>query len=161
MAQRLLLTRDALWYRVCPDQPVRVVVSRDPKGREKDDVFFTTDLTMAPGVVVSHYFGRWPVEDTFRNCKQSLGAEEPQAWKGKGSGTGRDPGVLDVLDGLGLVSRDPGTEAHGAKTSLVSEEGATVVRGRGVRAEGRAVTGGDFLEVRGNPALEENHPPPR
>lgn len=84
MAQRLLLSRDAFWYHVCPDRLVRVVVSRDPKGREKDDVFFTTDLTMAPGAVVSHYFGRWPVEDTFRNCKQSRGAEEPQTWKGKG-----------------------------------------------------------------------------
>ncbi len=84
MAQRLLLSQDALWYHVCSDQLVRGAVSRDPKGREKDDVFFTTDLTMAPGAVVSHYFGRWPVEDTFRNCKQSLGAEEPQTWKGKG-----------------------------------------------------------------------------
>lgn len=84
MVQRLLLTRDALWYHVCPDQLVRVVISRDPSGREKDDVFFTTDLTMAPGAVVSHYFGRWPVEDTFRNSKQSLGAEEPQTWKGMG-----------------------------------------------------------------------------
>ncbi len=84
MAQRLLLSRDALWYHVCPDRPVRVVVSRDPRGREKDDVFFTTDLAMAPGAVVSHYFGRWPVEDTFRSSKQSLGGEEPQTWKGVG-----------------------------------------------------------------------------
>ena len=84
MAKRLLLSRDALWYHVCPDQRVRVVVSRDPKGREKDDVFFTTDLTMDPGAVVSHYFGRWPVEDTFRSSKQSLGGEEPQTWKGAG-----------------------------------------------------------------------------
>lgn len=84
MNKRLLLTRDVLWYHVCPDRLVRVVVSRDPKGREKDDVFFTTDLEMAPGAVVSHYFGRWPVEDTFRASKQSLGGEEPQTWKGVG-----------------------------------------------------------------------------
>jgi hypothetical protein len=84
LVQRLLLTRDALGHHVCPNQPMRVVVSRDPVGREKDDVFFTTDLTMAPGAVVSHSFGRWPVEGTFRNCKQSLGAEEPQTWKGMG-----------------------------------------------------------------------------
>ncbi len=69
MAQRLLQTRDALWYHVCPDQLVRVVVSRDPKGREKGDAFFTTDLTLAPGAAVSHYFGRWPVELLFREAK--------------------------------------------------------------------------------------------
>ena len=59
-------------------------MSRDPTGREKDDVFFTTDLTMAPGAVVGHYVGHSPVEDTFRSVKQSQGGEEPQTWKGKG-----------------------------------------------------------------------------
>ena len=33
---------------------------------------------------MSHYFGRWPIEDTLRSSKQSLGGEEPQSWKGKG-----------------------------------------------------------------------------
>ena len=83
-ATRLLLSRDVLWYHVCKDHLVRVVASRDPAGRERDDFFFTTDLTMTPGDVVSHYFGRWPVEDTFRCTKQSLGGEEPQTWKGAG-----------------------------------------------------------------------------
>ena len=83
-ACRLLLSRDVLWYHVCKGHPVRVVASRDPAGRERDDFFFTTDLTMIPGAVVSHYFGRLPVEDTFRCTKQSLGGEEPQTWKGSG-----------------------------------------------------------------------------
>jgi hypothetical protein len=82
--ERLLLSREVLWYHVCGPRPVRVVVSRDPKGHEKDDFLFTTDLALNPGAVVSHYFGRWPIEDTLRSSKQSLGGEEPQSWKGKG-----------------------------------------------------------------------------
>ncbi|MGI0052819.1 MAG: hypothetical protein ACRECR_00975, partial [Thermoplasmata archaeon] len=60
------------------------VVSRDPKGHEKDDFLFSTDLSLSPGAIVSHYHGRWPIEDTLRSSKQSLGGEEPQTWRGKG-----------------------------------------------------------------------------
>ena len=82
--RRLLLSRVVLWYGTCGTRPIRVVVSRDPSGHEKDDFLLTTDLTLSPGAVVSHYFGRWPIEDTLRSAKQSLGGEEPQSWKGKG-----------------------------------------------------------------------------
>jgi hypothetical protein len=27
--------------------------------------------------------GRWSIEDTFKNTKQSLSSEEPQTWKGQ------------------------------------------------------------------------------
>lgn len=73
-----------LWYHVCGARPIRVVVSRDPKGHERGDFLYTTDLALSPGAVVSHYFGRWPLEDTLRSSKQSFGGEEPQSWKGRG-----------------------------------------------------------------------------
>ena len=81
---RRLLTLDVLWYAVSPDALVRLVISRDPEGREADDCFFTTDLNATPAYVVSDYAGRWSIEDTFRNVKQHLGAEDPQCWKGPG-----------------------------------------------------------------------------
>jgi len=84
LEKRLLLSREVLWYHVCGVRPIRVVASRDPTGHEKDDFLFTTDLTLSPGAVVSHYHGRWPIEDTLRSSKQSLGGEEPQTWRGKG-----------------------------------------------------------------------------
>jgi hypothetical protein len=84
LEERLLLAREVLWYHVCGAKPIRVVASRDPKGHEKDDFFFTTNLAMSPGEIVSHYHGRWPIEDTLRAAKQSLGGEEPQTWKRKG-----------------------------------------------------------------------------
>ena len=81
---RLLLTVDVLWYAVCPDRMVRLVICRDPEGREDDDFLFATDLKATPEVVVSDYAGRWSIEDTFRNVKQHLGGEDPQCWKGPG-----------------------------------------------------------------------------
>ena len=81
---RLIYVRKVLWYNVNKHEPVFLVISRDPDGVEKDDYFFTTDLTMIPGGVISEYANRWAIEDTFRNLKQFLGAEEPQCWKGLG-----------------------------------------------------------------------------
>ena len=79
---RLLWTADVLWYAVCPERLVRLVICRDPEGREEDDFLFTTDLNATPESVVSDYAGRWSIEDTFRNVKQHLGGEDPQCWKG-------------------------------------------------------------------------------
>lgn len=75
--RRLLLSRVVLWYGTCGARPVRVVVSRDPAGHGKDDFLFTTDLAMSPGAVVSTCLGRWPIEETLRSSKQSLGGQEP------------------------------------------------------------------------------------
>jgi hypothetical protein len=69
------LHRTVLWYAVCPDRPVLLVIVRDPDGVERDDFFFTTDLVMTPAQVVNPYAGRWSTEDTFRNAKQFLGGQ--------------------------------------------------------------------------------------
>jgi hypothetical protein len=79
-----LYWRSVLWYHVCPDRPVLLVIARDPKGRRPDDFLVTTDLESAPAQVVSQYTGRWSIEDTFRNVKQFLGGEDPQTWKHQG-----------------------------------------------------------------------------
>ncbi len=82
--ERLLLARRVLWYRVCSDRLVQLVIVRDPDGHQPDDFFFTTDLDAAPAQVAGFYAGRWSIEDTFRNTKQFLGGEDPQTWKAQG-----------------------------------------------------------------------------
>ena len=67
-----------------PKQPVLLVISRDPMGKEKDNFFFTTDLTMKPAEVISHFADRWCIEDTFKNIKQLLGSQQPQTWTRQG-----------------------------------------------------------------------------
>lgn len=82
--QRLVIVRHVVWHKVLPGKYIRLIISRDPQGIEKDDFFFTTDLTLDPGLLISAYANRWAIEDTFRNAKQFLGIEQPQSWKGPG-----------------------------------------------------------------------------
>jgi hypothetical protein len=81
--KRLVYTRVVLWYTVSR-KPILLVISRDPNGKEKDDFFFTTDMTMDPAEVLACYADRWAIEDTFKNTKQLLGAQQPQTYKAKG-----------------------------------------------------------------------------
>jgi len=46
MVERLIYTRTALWPSVTK-KPILLVISPDPNGKEKDDFFFSTDLTMS------------------------------------------------------------------------------------------------------------------
>jgi hypothetical protein len=81
--RRLVCTRTVLWYKVSP-KPILLVISRDPDGKEKDDFFFTTDLTMTTAEVLECYNDRWAIEDTFKSTKQLLGGQQMQTFKGKG-----------------------------------------------------------------------------
>lgn len=82
--KRLILAFPVLWFAVCPEKQVLLLIVRDPTGKQKDDFFFTTDLDAVPAAAISQYAGRWSIEDTNRNVKQFLGGEEPQVWKGPG-----------------------------------------------------------------------------
>lgn len=68
----------ALWYVALRDQPVRVVLVRDPNGRRQDEAFFSTDPTMDAATILESYARRWTLEVTFHDAKQSLGFEDPQ-----------------------------------------------------------------------------------
>jgi len=81
---RLVWSKEVLWFRVCRQALVRLVVMRDPKGLEPDDYFFTTDLAMAVPDVISVYAGRWAIEVCHRDVKQLVGGEQPQSWKHRG-----------------------------------------------------------------------------
>jgi len=77
--ERLIYDFTALWYEVRPDAPVRIVCVRDPKGKRDDEFFFTTDLRMRVVDILQSYAGRWSIEVVFRECKQYLGMNDPQA----------------------------------------------------------------------------------
>ena len=58
---RLVYTKVILWFRVS-HQPILLVISRDPQGKEKDDFLFSTDVTMDPATVIGAYADRWAIE---------------------------------------------------------------------------------------------------
>ncbi len=68
----------ALWYGALRDQPVRIVIVRDPSGRRRDEAFFCTDLTIDHAFILEGYARRWTIEVAFYNQKQFLGFEDPQ-----------------------------------------------------------------------------------
>ncbi len=69
---------EALWYSSAGQKLLRLVVVRDPKGRRRDDCFFSTDLTLTPPQILEIFALRWPLEVCFRDVKQFLGFEDPQ-----------------------------------------------------------------------------------
>ena len=74
----LIKTRVCLWYQVTGRRPVRIVVTRDPKGRIEDRAYFSTDASMDGDGVLRVFAHRWSQEVLHRNVKQSLGLDEPQ-----------------------------------------------------------------------------------
>lgn len=72
-----------LWYHVCRDTPVRVVIVRDPSGRQKDDYFFCTDATASEREIVQRATDRWGVEESIQEAKQQLGFENTRGWCSK------------------------------------------------------------------------------
>jgi DDE superfamily endonuclease len=68
----------ALWYAALRDQPLRIVVVRDPAGRRQLDAFFCTDASADAGFILMAYARRWALEVTFHDAKQYLGLAEPQ-----------------------------------------------------------------------------------
>lgn len=81
--QRLVLGITCLWYHVCRDVPIRMVIVRDPLGKEKDDFFFCTDATVADEEIVQRYYDRWGVEECILEAKQHMGFESTQGWCSK------------------------------------------------------------------------------
>ena len=72
-------TRIALWYNSTGTAPLRIVVVRDPKGRRRDEAFFSTDPDMGVQAILETYAQRWSLEVAFRDTKQQLGFERSQA----------------------------------------------------------------------------------
>ena len=69
-----------LWPLVCKDKPVKLVIARDPAGKQKDDFFFCTDPAAPEEQVVERAAARWPIEDVVRDAKQHGGMEKVQGW---------------------------------------------------------------------------------
>lgn len=74
----LIQTWTCLWYTVRRQREVRVVLTRDPKGRWKDRVYFCTDPERSAQETLARYAHRWHLEVTFQSAKQSLGLEDPR-----------------------------------------------------------------------------------
>jgi len=75
---RVQVIRDVLWYRGSKDEPVMVVLVRDPAGQWRDEALVATDPSAWAEFVILGYCRRWSVELAFFESKQHLGLHEPR-----------------------------------------------------------------------------------
>jgi hypothetical protein len=81
--ERKVLGITCLWYHVCRTVPIRIVMVRDPVGRQKDDFFFSTDASVSDAEIVQRYYDRWGVEEAILEAKQQMGFESTRGWCSK------------------------------------------------------------------------------
>jgi len=79
-AKRRVLPIVCLWYHVSKDRPIKLLIIRDPTGRQKDDFAFCTDPTVDDAQIVERFAARWPIEETIHDGKQLGGFEQVQGW---------------------------------------------------------------------------------
>jgi hypothetical protein len=77
---RVQVVRDILWYTGCGDDPVMVVLVRDPLGQWRDEVLVATDPSVSAAFVIQGYCRRWSIEPAFFDSKQYLGLHDPRVW---------------------------------------------------------------------------------
>ncbi len=78
--ERLILGITCLWYHVCRGQPIRLLIVRDPAGRQEDDFLFCTDPTVPDEQIAQRFYDRWGVEEAIWEAKQFLGFEDTRGW---------------------------------------------------------------------------------
>lgn len=77
---RLVLGVTCLWYHVCKERPIRLVIVRDAAGKQEDDFLFCTDASVADAEIVQRYYDRWGVEEAILESKQQMGFESTRGW---------------------------------------------------------------------------------
>ena len=76
-----LFSRTALWY--TPGEvpvAIRYVLTRDPEGKLRDEVFACTKLDATPAQIIEWVVMRWAVETTFEEARAHLGLETQRQW---------------------------------------------------------------------------------
>jgi hypothetical protein len=69
---------EAIWYKAAGNEPLSVVMVRDPGGKYPNTVFFDTDMAAADSETIGRFSHRWSIEITNRETKSLLGSADPQ-----------------------------------------------------------------------------------
>jgi hypothetical protein len=77
----LIFTRTALWYTPgYPPVALRYVITRDPAGKLRDELFACTELKASPVQIIEWFVMRWGLEVTFEEARAHLGMETQRQW---------------------------------------------------------------------------------
>jgi hypothetical protein len=78
--KRQVLSLTCLWYHVSKDRPVKVLIVRDPMGKQSDDYMVCTDPTVSDAEIIERFAARWSIEEVIQQAKQIGGMEKVQGW---------------------------------------------------------------------------------
>ena len=78
--KRQVLSIVCLWYHVCRDRPIKLLIVRDPAGKEADDFLFCSDSNVSDVNIVERFYARWSIEEAIKDGKQLGGFEQTQGW---------------------------------------------------------------------------------
>jgi len=78
--KRQVLSIVCLWYHVSKDQPIKLLMVRDPSGQQNDDYLFCTDRAVIEVEIIERFAARWPIEESIHDGKQLGGLEQVQGW---------------------------------------------------------------------------------
>jgi hypothetical protein len=75
------LSFTCLWYHAGKlPLPLCIVLVKTPDGKNKAEVFFSTDLKNTPAQIISWFVLRWNIEVTFAETRMHLGVETQRQW---------------------------------------------------------------------------------
>lgn len=80
IVKRKVLSIVCLWYHVSKDKPIKLLIVRDPSGKQKDDFLFCTDPAVPDEQIIERFAARWPIEESIHDAKQIGGFEQVQGW---------------------------------------------------------------------------------
>jgi DDE superfamily endonuclease len=80
LVERRVLPLVCLWYHVSKDSPLKLLIVRDPSGKQKDDYLFCTDPMVSDEQIIERFAARWPIEECIHDAKQTGGFEQVQGW---------------------------------------------------------------------------------
>ncbi len=64
------------WHKSgCGLVPVRWVFVHDCQGTHRDDIFYSTDISLSAPQIISWFTARWPIETTFQEVRAHMGFE--------------------------------------------------------------------------------------
>lgn len=76
-----VVTGTGCWYKSGQGLvPLGWVFVHDLDGTHGDEYFFSTDPTLSPKALISHYTARWNIETTFQELRAHLGLETTRGW---------------------------------------------------------------------------------
>jgi len=78
------ITFTCLWYHAgCAPITLRIVLVKTPNGKNSAEVFFSTDINLAPEKIIHYFVLRWNIEVTFEESRALLGVETQRQWSDK------------------------------------------------------------------------------